>query len=63
MEVGQLKELDLITSEIARQLLPMIANTLPVEFTFSIQPEAAKEKLSIFVDDILQKVIKNIILK
>lgn len=55
MEVGQLKELDLIISEIARQLLPMIANTLPVEFTFSIQPEAAKEKLSIFVDDILQK--------
>ena len=55
MEVGELKELDLISSEIARQLLPMIANTLPVEFTFSVEPEDAKEKLSVFVDDILQK--------
>ena len=55
LEVGELKELDLITSEISRQLLPAIANTLPVEFTFSIEPEEAKEKLSIFVDDILQK--------
>ena len=55
MEVGEIKELDLITSEISRQILPMIVNTLPVKFVFSIEPEAAKEKLSIYVDDVLQK--------
>ena len=55
MEVGEIKELDLITSEISRQILPMIVNTLPVKFVFSIAPEEAKEKLSIYVDDVLQK--------
>lgn len=55
MEVGEIKELDLITSEISRQILPMIVNTLPVKFVFSIEPEEAKEKLSIYVDDVLQK--------
>ena len=55
MEVGEIKELDLITSEISRQILPMIVNTLPVKFVFSIEPEVAKEKLSIYVDDVLQK--------
>ena len=33
----------------------MIVNTLPVKFVFSIEPEEAKEKLSIYVDDVLQK--------
>lgn len=55
MEVGEIKELDLITSEISRQILPMIVNTLPVKFVFSIEPEEAKEKFSIYVDDVLQK--------
>ena len=55
MEVGEIKELDLITSEISRQILPMIVNTLPVKFVFSIEPEEAIEKLSIYVDDVLQK--------
>lgn len=55
MEVGEIKELDLITSEISRQILPMIVNTLPVKFVFSIEPEEEKEKLSIYVDDVLQK--------
>lgn len=55
MEVGEIKELDLITSEISRRILPMIVNTLPVKFVFSIEPEEAKEKLSIYVDDVLQK--------
>ncbi len=55
LEVGEIKELDLITSEIARQILPMMANTMPVQFIFTIEPEQAKEKLLIYVDDVLQK--------
>ena len=61
MEVGEIKELDLITSEISRQILPMIVNTLPVKFVFSIEPEEAKEKLSIYVDDVLQKMENDIV--
>ena len=55
MEVGSEDDIDLITSSIARQLLPLIANALPVEFSFAIEPEEARKNVSIYIDDVLQK--------
>jgi len=55
MEVGSVDDLDIITSSIASQLLPLVTNALPVEFIFSINPPQAAENLSIYIDDVIQK--------
>lgn len=58
MEVGSVDDMDLITSSLSRQLLPLITNALPVEFNFAIEPKEAAENVAIYIDDVLQKNIK-----
>lgn len=55
MEVGSVDDMDYITSSIASQLLPLITNAMPIEFTFEIEPKEAAENLTVYIDDVLQK--------
>ena len=54
LEVGTMEDMDLLTSSIARQLLPYIANAMPVEFNVIINPPEAAKSATIYIDDVLQ---------
>ena len=53
-EVGSMQELELISSSIAMQLLPLITNAMPVEIQLEIGPEKAASIAQIYIDDVLQ---------
>lgn len=55
LEIGTMDDIDLITSSIARQLLPKIANALPVKLIVNINPAEAEKNTMIYIDDVLQK--------
>lgn len=50
-EIGNLTEADYIASSIARQLVPIITNSLPVQVSFSVEPENLRTKTSLYVDE------------
>ena len=54
-EVGELNELAELADNLVVALIPMIANTMPVEIHFSVSPEEALASCQIFVDGILLK--------
>lgn len=55
-DVGVSADFDLICSNIARQLIPIISNSIPVEVFVNIQNEEIDlSTVDFFVDDILQK--------
>lgn len=51
-EVGSIQDSDFITSSIARRIVPVLTNSMPVEVEFNIQPERKNTKL--YIDDVLQ---------
>ena len=55
LEIGTMDDIDLITSSLARQLLPKIANALPVKLIVKINPPEAAKNPMIYIDDVLQK--------
>ena len=55
-EVGSVKELELITTSIAMQLVPVISNSLPVELVVAVSPQEAAPKTVVYIDDVLQKI-------
>ena len=57
-EVGSAQELEVVTTSIAMQLVPMLANSMPVQLELVIEPETVGAAASVFIDDTLQK-IKN----
>ena len=54
-EVGSVQELELINTSIVMQIIPLLANSLPVQLEISIQPEDAKDKTMVYIDNVLQK--------
>ena len=52
-EVGSTKELELIASSIAMQMLPIITNAMPVELEIVIGPDKAVPDSEIYIDDVL----------
>ena len=54
-EVGNIDDLIGISSRIARKITPAIANTLPVQLKFNIEPEIASENAVITVDGVTVK--------
>ncbi len=55
MEVGTVSDVDFITSSISRQLLPYLANAMPVEIFVTLEPPEAATAAGIYIDDVLQK--------
>ncbi|MDE5899251.1 MAG: hypothetical protein K2H09_08335 [Treponemataceae bacterium] len=55
VEVGQTEELKHIATGLALQLTPKIADSMPVELTFSIQPEEAAADVTVTVDDVVYR--------
>lgn len=55
MEVGTVSDVDFITSSISRQLLPYLANAMPVEIFVTLEPPEAAAAAGIYIDDVLQK--------
>ena len=53
-EVGSMQELELLSSSIAMQLLPLLTNAMPVEIQLEIGPEKAASLTQVYIDDILQ---------
>ncbi len=54
MEVGTLKEIDLLTTSLVGQMIPLFTNAMPVKINLEITPEIAKKNVSCFIDDVLQ---------
>ena len=54
MEVGTLKEIDLLTTSLVGQMIPFFTNAMPVKIKLEITPEAAMENTRFFIDDVLQ---------
>lgn len=59
MEVGSLNDLELISSSIVSQLIPIMTNSMPVSLIFQIEPKEVINSIEIYVDDILQKNHRN----
>lgn len=53
MEVGSLSEISLIAENLAFALLPKIANGLPVELEFSVNPKEALSNVTLTIDNIV----------
>ncbi len=53
-EIGSTNDMELITSSIAMQLLPLITNAMPVELQIEILPAIAAINSEIYIDDVLQ---------
>ncbi|MCR4743260.1 MAG: hypothetical protein K5866_10385 [Treponema sp.] len=51
-DIGSLQDMDHLTSNIARQLVPLITNSMPVKINFSIEPKEAAVEL--YIDDMRQ---------
>ena len=53
-EIGSTNDMELITSSIAMQLLPLITNAMPVELKIEMLPITAAANSEIYIDDVLQ---------
>lgn len=55
-EVGSVQDMEVVTTSIAMQLVPMLANSLPVQLELVIGPEEVAGNVNVFIDDTLQKI-------
>lgn len=53
-EVGLIEDADFISASLAHQLVVALTNGMPVEISFSIEPESISSKVHIYFDDLLQ---------
>lgn len=53
-EIGSTNDMELISSSIAMQLLPLITNAMPVELIIEIFPATAAANSESYIDDVLQ---------
>ena len=54
VEVGSTKELELINTSIVMQIIPILANSIPVQLEITIEPPEAREKTMVYIDNVLQ---------
>lgn len=54
IEVGTIKEIDLLTTSLVGQMIPLFTNALPVQIEFEINPAEAKSSTKFFIDEVLQ---------
>lgn len=55
MEVGSTGEFDLLSTNIAHELLPMITNAMPVQVQIAVKPEEIKSDVYLYIDDQIQE--------
>lgn len=55
MEVGSIGEFDLLSTNIAQQLLPMITNAMPVQVEITVGTENLKSDVFLYIDDQIQE--------
>ena len=60
-EVGNINDLEFLTTNIAMQLIPMLSNSLPVQLDISIEPQEVAEDVEVYIDETLQKIVDNTI--
>ena len=53
-EVGPIEDADFISASLAHQLVVALTNGMPVEISFTIEPEAISSKVHVYFDDVLQ---------
>lgn len=54
MEVGSLDDLEMISSSLANQIIPMLTNALPVQLFFEMPEDVPSSALTVYVDDVIQ---------
>lgn len=54
-ELGSMQEKDLLITSLARQLVPILTNAMPVVVNFNVAPE--HKNFHLYIDDIIQNVI------
>ena len=59
-DVGLFGEMRTLATNIAFQLTPRIADSMPVELLFEVSPEKAKEKVFITVDDVVYQNVDSV---
>ncbi len=55
-EVGSVQEMELVTTSIAMQLVPYLANSFPVQLELEITPAETAGSVNVFMDDTLQNI-------
>lgn len=50
-EVGTLDELDFISENLARQMIPALTNSMPISIQIKVEPEEAIKTLKVYVDN------------
>ena len=55
-EVGSVNDLELINTSIVMQIIPILANSFPVELEIVIEPEDAASKAMVYIDNVLQHI-------
>ena len=54
MEVGNIQDLELLTTSLAGQLIPLLTNALPAQLSIYVEPAHLQSKCQIYIDDVLQ---------
>lgn len=54
MEVGSVEEMEVISSSLANQIIPILTNAMPVQVDFNVASNNSNPQYSIYIDDILQ---------
>ena len=54
-DVGSLSDIRMLGMRLARQLTPAIANSMPIELFFDVQPFEATQNITLAVDDIVYR--------
>lgn len=58
-EIGSSQEINLMSSSIASQIVPMLSNSMPVIINVAMEPQEAAEKCVLYIDDIIQNSMDN----
>lgn len=62
MEVGDIDDLKMLSIGLARLLTPKIADSMPIEMEFEINPPEAAENITITVDDVVYKNFREVLI-
>lgn len=54
MEIGSIQEFDLLSTNIAQQLVPLMTNSMPVQVQITVGPQDISSEIFMYLDDQLQ---------
>ena len=62
MEVGDIDDLKMLSIGLARLLTPKIADSMPIEMEFEIEPPEVADNITITVDDVVYKNFQEVLI-